>query len=197
MNSKDTSAGKADPSLPPYTGTVGTFFTVVSLGMLFAGSIIAYVVTRSRQGGWPPPDAPDLPLGLWLSTAVMVVLSLVIHAAMRAARQNDQPVVKASVVAWALLAVVFLVVQIINWVNLIQLGLTPKSGFYGLMFFLLTALHAVHVVGGLIPLAFVFRHAMAGRYTPHESDGLRNCAIYWHFLDGVWIVMFLVVFVFN
>ena len=93
-----------------------------------------------------------------------------------------------------ILGLSFLVMQVHNWSTLITSGVTPKNGLYGFTFFFLTALHAVHVIGGLIPLGLVTKRAWASVYSSSRHAGVTYCAFYWHFLDAVWVIMFIVMF---
>lgn len=200
MNANPVSSAKVNHTLPSYAGTFGTAVVIVSLAILFAASIIAYLVARHAH-----PDLPQAatPVGLWVSTALLIILSLTAHAAVGAARQDNQSALRTTVIIWSVLAVGFLVAQTANWITWAPpLFDRPPTGaesdslsFYKMTFYVLTGLHAAHVVGGLIPLAFVWRNTMAGRYTPQTFHPVRNCALYWHFLDVVWIVMFLAIFV--
>ncbi|RPJ46772.1 MAG: heme-copper oxidase subunit III, partial [Candidatus Latescibacterota bacterium] len=69
------------------------------------------------------------------------------------------------------------------------------SGLFGFTFYMLTGLHAAHVIGGLGALALTAARAGQGRYTPESRAGVDACAVYWHFLDVVWIVLFAVLWI--
>ena len=174
--------------------TLGMALLLASLSMLFIASLLGYVVTRARAEAWPPEGAPPLPMGLWLSTGVILLASFVVHTALRAAGQGEQRTLIRAIVVTTVLAILFLVIQTLNWMWLFDRGLTPRSGLYGFLFYLLTALHAAHVVGGLVPLVLVTVRAAAGRYTAREHGGVRYCAVYQHFLAVVWTVVFVAVF---
>jgi cytochrome c oxidase subunit 3 len=69
---------------------------------------------------------------------------------------------------------------------------TPSANLYGFTFYMLTGLHAAHVIGGLALLAIVTVRAFCGRYSANAHAGVLYSTMYWHFLDGVWLVMFAV-----
>jgi len=94
------------------------------------------------------------------------------------------------------LAFLFLGVQAWNWWGLISLRLTASSNLYGFTFFMLTGLHAAHVVGGVVLLSIVFARARAGRYGSGHHPGVTYAAMYWHFLDAIWLLLFAVMVVF-
>jgi cytochrome c oxidase subunit 3 len=171
-------------------GRFGMRLLVAALSMLFAAAILAYVLIRSRAPSWPPPGVPELPGTLWVSTMVMLASSWTMQLARRAARAGRAPALRTWMAATTLLGVLFLVSQTVNWFAVVAAHLTARTDLYGFTFFILTGLHAAHVVGGLIPLAVVTARAYAGRYSAEFHHGVEYCAIYWHFLDVVWLILF-------
>ncbi|MBZ5641015.1 MAG: cytochrome c oxidase subunit 3 [Acidobacteriia bacterium] len=182
--------------MPLGTGLLGMKLLVLALSMLFAASIFGYLVIRSRAPVWPPPGVPRLPSALWISTLIIVISSFTMQGAVRAARRNRQAALRAGMVLTTLLGAAFLVSQTLNWFALVAANLTARTNLYGFTFYMLTGLHAAHVVGGLVPLAIVTARAWAGRYTAVAHAGVAYCAVYWHFLAAVWIVMFGILVVF-
>jgi len=177
---------------PLDTGRLGMRLLVLALSMLFAASIVGYLLIRSKATVWPPPGMPILPHGLWTSTLIIAISSLTMHSAVRAARAGRRQPLQSWMLLTTLLGVAFLASQTVNWFALVAANLTAKTNLYGFTFYLLTGLHAVHVVGGLIPLAVVTARAWHGRYSADFHPGVEYCAIYWHFLAAVWVVLFLV-----
>ncbi|MGE5235262.1 MAG: cytochrome c oxidase subunit 3 [Acidobacteriota bacterium] len=173
---------------------LGMRLLVASLSMLFAASIVGYVVIRSRSAIWPPAGSPPLPGGLWLSTVLLLISSGTMCAATMAARRDAQRQLRVGLLLTTLLGVGFLASQTANWSALVARHLTPGLNLFGFTFFLLTGLHAAHVVGGLVPLSVVTVRAWKGRYSAAFHPGVRYCALYWHFLDVVWVILFGVVF---
>jgi cytochrome c oxidase subunit 3 len=163
---------------------------ILSLSVLFAASMVGYLVVRFRAEAWPPPGTPSLPKGLWVSTLILVTSSVTMHSALRAARRDDQRTLRRMMVATTALGAAFVLAQVLNWFSLYGMNLTARSGLYGFTFYVLTSLHALHVVGGLVALALVTRRAFAGAYGPGAHAGVQYCSMYWHFLDVVWLVMF-------
>lgn len=201
------------PHLPRGTGTLGMWLFLAALGILFAASMIGYLVIRLvtlkpyenpvtgvvvRQAG-PALGSIAIPPGLWVSTAVMLASSFTMHLALRAIQQEKQEVFRRCLVATAALAAMFLVIQMPSlWALLNEhlayreqlrgdttLGLLP----YGMVFFLI-AIHAAHLVGGIIPLSVVTRHAWRRRYDHESHNPVKYLAMYWHFLDVVWVCLF-------
>ncbi len=187
----DLRAGK-DSELPEGTGIIGMRVFLGSLTVLFLASILGYVWTRSRAEVWPPPGVPDLPSGLWFSTAVIVACSGTIHLALRSIRMGERSACSRWLAATLGLGLLFLGAQAVNWFGLVAAEFTPRTNLYAFLFYMLTALHAAHVVGGLVPLAIVTGKSLAGRYGSGWHPGVTYMAMYWHFLDVVWLVLFVV-----
>ncbi len=183
--------GRSAP-VPLGTGLLGMKILVLALSMLFGASIFGYLVIRTRAAVWPPPGVPRLPATLWVSTVVIVLSSFTMRAAVRAARTDRQAALRAATALTTLLGAAFLVSQTLNWFALVAANLTAKTNLYGFTFYMLTGLHAAHVVGGLVPLSVVTARAFKGRYSAASHAGLVYTAVYWHFLDAVWLVLFAV-----
>jgi cytochrome c oxidase subunit 3 len=169
---------------------------LLALGVLFAASMVGYLVVRLRAPSWPPAGSPRLPQGLWVSTLLLLLSSVTIHRAVRRAEQGNAPGLRNWLLATTVLGAAFLVSQVLNWVNLIGARHLPaQSNLYAFTFYMLSGLHGAHVLGGLVPLGITTRRADQGRYTPNSHEGVRYLSMYWHFLDGVWVVMFFVLIV--
>ncbi len=176
-------------------GALGMTWFLASLTMLFLASLVGYVVVRARADVWPPPGSPALPPGLWVSTAIILASSGTAHVAVAGIRKGNQVRLLVGLLATTALGVAFLMLQGFNWVELTAADVRPDRDLYGFTFYMLTGLHAAHVVGGLIPLGITLAKAYLGRYTWASYAGVRHVAIYWHFLDVVWIALFAVLLV--
>lgn len=174
-------------------GVFGMWLFLVTLGVLFLTSILGYLVVRLNPDPaepFIPLDAPPLPRMLLLSTAALLASSATIHATVRAIRAGAQARASTAAGLTLLLAMAFLAVQAWAWLDLWRAELRIDDSLYAWTFYVLTGLHAAHVVGGLVPLAIVCIRARAGRYTPEHPEGVVYCAMYWHFLDAVWLVLY-------
>ncbi len=178
--------------VPIATGRLGMKILVLALSMLFAASILGYVLIRFKAPSWPPPGMPRLPETLWISTLIIVISSFTMHAAVGAARADRQGALRTAMLLTTALGVAFLVSQTLNWFALVAARLTAKTNLYGFTFYMLTGLHAAHVLGGVIPLGVVTARAFSGRYSGEFHPGVEYCAISWHFLAVVWVVLFTV-----
>jgi heme/copper-type cytochrome/quinol oxidase subunit 3 len=164
--------------------------------MFFAGLIFAFWILRLGAAVWPPPLQPRLPLGVTaINTLILLGSSAVVVAASRALAAGDR---RGGVRRLALaggLGVLFLAVQGYEWIRLVHFGLTVSSGAYGATFYTLIGAHGVHVFGALVWLAIMT--ALTARRGPAATRtvGLRACAMYWHFVVGLWPILFLSVYV--
>jgi cytochrome c oxidase subunit 3 len=190
-------AGPAGPNPRPGPGDMGRFgmkLFLASLSMLFAAGMIGYLVVRLRSDSWPPKGAPELPMGLWISTLILLVSSGTIHRAVESARADRQRGLRFGLLATTVLGVAFLISQTLNWVTLAAMNLTAGANLYAFTFYVLTGLHAAHVIGGVVLLTIVTIKAFRGRYTAGGHVGVVYASMYWHFLDVVWLVMFAVLY---
>jgi cytochrome c oxidase subunit 3 len=175
----------------------GMVLFLISLGVLFAATVLAFAVVRvqlDRDGLWPD-DLPALPAALWASTVLLLASGVTMHAALRSARAGDAARLRRRLHATTALGVAFLVVQVGCWWlwHRSVAGYDESSDGFRLAltaFYVLSGIHALHVVGGIAGLLFTSSRAVLGRYTAEHHTGVRACAMYWHFLDVVWIVLF-------
>lgn len=159
----------------------------VSITMIFAGLTSAYIVRRD-EGNW---TGFDLPMMFWISTAVLLISSISINAAVNAAKKNEFGKVKALSALTLLLGLGFVVSQYLGWTKLVSEGVYLVGNPSGSFMYVLTGLHVVHVLAGIICLIVINVKANQQLYTAKNYLGLQLCAIYWHFLDGLWVYLFL------
>lgn len=172
-------------------GRLGMLLFLAALGMLFLGGLLGYVLIRVRGMDRLPLHTLALPLGVWISTPLMLGASLLLEIATRAARREQGRRFHRALVAAALLILAFLIAQCLTLADLLQMHEAVRASglaLYGLAFVLIL-LHAAHVFGGLVPLGLVIRGAWLDRYDHEHWWPIRLTAMYWHFLDVVWLVM--------
>lgn len=163
---------------------------LASLAMGLGAILVFYFVMRAQAEVWPPPGTPRLPTALWLSTALIIASSGTMHWAIHSVRRDRQRTLRFALLATLLLALGFVASQILNWLLAIAARMPPGLNMFAVTFYLLTGLHGLHVVGGLVPLGIVTARSYAGRYTRDDHRGVTYCAWYWHFVDVVWLIMF-------
>ncbi|MFK7962302.1 MAG: heme-copper oxidase subunit III [Phycisphaerales bacterium] len=191
----------------------GMWLFLISLAALFGATVVGYgvmYVQLSGRGDWPE-DLPHMPSALLLSTIILVVTSIGLERAARSARRGADLAARADagaalmlrrvrrdlIVALAM-GLAFLLLQAMTWMLwlrdvswLLQDDGARGSRFALTSFWVLTGLHAAHVIGGALPLAFeswcAFR---ADRLTRHRAGTVGFTAMYWHFLGGIWLVLY-------
>ncbi len=181
-----------DPPPARDAGKLGLALFLASLTMLFLAAMVAYVLVRTRSPNAPPPGSLSLPAALWASTGLMILCSLTMWRSTAAARAGCPGGLRAWLAATVLLAGAFVAVQAPALLRLLQAHQAARAGnmpVYGLVL-LLVALHAAHVIGGLVSLLIIAERAIRGPCGPALQAGVRRCATYWHFLDVVWLTMF-------
>lgn len=183
-----------ESAAPPGSGALALTLFLMALAMFFAAAVIGFVVIRARQPEWPPAGSPPLPGGLWLATLILLAGSAAAQAALDAIRRGSQRGLTLGLAVALGLTVLFLGVQVANWTALVRAGLTPGRNLFGFAFYMLTWMHAAHVIGGLVALVPVTTKAFRGGYSAGYHPGVRSVTVYTHFLTAVWIVMFGVVF---
>ena len=170
---------------------------LAAIGMLFASSMVGYLVIRHNSAVWPPPGSPALPVGLWLSTVIILLSSITMQFSLYSARQGRIWAVKLGLLATSVMGFGFLTSQYFNWLALIKLSFAPGTkSLHSFSFYFLTGLHGLHVLGGLVPLFIITAAAFAGRITGESHTGVHHTAVYWLFLCIVGLVMFAALFLY-
>lgn len=165
----------------------GMWLFLASLAMLFAGCLVGFIVIRLRAPEWPPAGSPGLPTAFWLSTAMLVIVSLLLFAAERAVDAGRNVQLTRLLAAASAVGVAFVLSQVSGWASLTAASQLPQNNLYLFGVYVLSFLHVLHVVGGLIPLIWVALRSKAGRYTAADHEGVTGVAMYWHFLGIVWL----------
>lgn len=179
---------------PAGVGTLGMKIFIASLSFVFGATVLLYVILL---GGEEAPKVRLLPIvgvGLAVSTVLIVWSSFTLRRATRAIAAGDV----AGLVHWLRrtlwLGAAFGVAQVVNWVLLWTKGVAldashRESGF----FIVLTVLHALHVIGGVVRLVHIERRAVRGEFTSEVREPVATLAMYWHFLDVVWVLLVLAI----
>jgi cytochrome c oxidase subunit 3 len=174
----------------PSSLAVGVVVWLASELMFFAGLFAAYFTLRSTNDVWPPEEVELAVVRAGIFTGVLVASSFTMHGAVVAARRDD----RAGAIRWlavtAVLGIVFLANQGLEWA---EADFSISSHAYGSMFFLMTGFHGLHVVGGLF-IMLVVVGVIAGRSRAPAESTVDMCAYYWHFVDVVWVGMFATIF---
>ncbi len=174
--------------LPPGPYPMGLMAILSTVGMLFAAFTAALLIRRTGAD-WTPIE---LPMIVWVNSVVIVASSVFVEYSKRTLRQGDGTYAQLWLLMGSVLGLLFLVGQLLAWRALIAQGVLLPSSPHAAFFYMLSAVHGAHVLGGLGALAWTLRRAFGGGYTASSHTGLTHAAIYWHFVGAMWIyVLFL------
>lgn len=179
-----------EAALPLNTAQVGLWALLATLSMLFAGFTSAYLIRRAGSD-WRPISLPTI---LWFNTALQVSSSITMEVARACMRRWRMEALKGWLLATTLLGLAFIIGQLFAWQQLAAQGVYVPTSPHSSFFYMLTGVHGVHLLGGLLALVYALSRAWRFRWTPAESNGLDLCATYWHFVDGLWVYLFLLLF---
>lgn len=179
-----------DPGERTRAGVFGMACFLISLAMIFIASILAVVVVRLQDPDAWADGGLGLPGALLASTGLLVVSSGTMAVAGRAAARGDDDRLARWMTATLALAIGFLVLQGVAWFELLERGARIDSNLWAWTIYVLTGLHAAHVLGGLVPMIVTTRRARRRAYTIEDHRGVVYVAMYWHFLDGAWIALY-------
>jgi cytochrome c oxidase subunit 3 len=166
---------------------------IISEIMVFGAFFTAYFFIRVVSNNPWMPSGEELPKAVaGVNTAILLSSSLTIHWALHSIKNGNHRGLKAGVLTTFPLGATFLFVQINEYINL---GFAPHDSAQASVFYGLTGLHGAHVFVGLTLLLMVTIRAFKGHYSPEEHRGVEVPGIYWHFVDVMWIIVFLSVYV--
>ncbi len=177
------------------TGAIGMMVALGAWAMMFAALFFVYLGLRSQAKSWPPPGIELPVLVPAVNTAVMLASSVTLNKALQKLRSGA----RSQAVRWTavtfVLGLVFVALQVGLWRGLWLDGIGLTTGLVGAVVYSLTILHAVHVVGGICVLGYLMTLAARGGSLQQRASTLRFCGMYWHFVDAVWLVMFVGMFI--
>ena len=176
----------------PHLLVVGIIIFLGSELMFFAALFGMYFTLRSQTSPWPPAGIDIGFVKPLIFTIVLVSSSLTVQMAVIRARQGDIASTKRWIWFTFLLGWIFLFGQFWDY---LEFEFRIGTDAYGSAFYTMTGFHALHVFAGLLAMLVVLGRAAAGAVTREEHAGLEVMAYYWHFVDVVWIALFLTIFV--
>lgn len=163
---------------------------LVSISVLFLAATVAVLITRSRVPHWRLPGQHGLPWSIFASTACLAVVSGLLHAARRATSANRFTRVVLLLRATIGVALIFVGTQALSVRELTHSeGAFATQTLFVFSFDLLVGLHALHVIGGFVPLTIVHGKAMRREYSSSRQAGLAFCTQYWDYLGLIWLVL--------
>jgi heme/copper-type cytochrome/quinol oxidase subunit 3 len=171
-------------------GKLGIWWFLASEIMIFGGLIVCYVLFRVANGGWEAEAAHvKWQLGA-VNTLVLVSSSLTMILAHLAVEKDDRPAVRNYLGLTVLLGLVFLGIKAFEYSSDFAEGSTPLSGMFWSFYFMMTGLHALHVIAGIAINSALCVMAARGSLWPRAQQRVEYAGLYWHFVDVVWIFLF-------
>ena len=183
--------GDSDPRQSTDHYKIGMWVALASILMLFMALTSAYVF-RAGGAGWQQIATPRM---LWVSTAAILASSVTFELARRALKRDERGAYRRWLVVSVMLGVAFLASQVLAWRELVGQGIYLASNPHSSFFYVLTALHALHLAGGVFGLCYLLARA-ARESRAAASDRVKGRAvadavgIYWHFMDVLWVYLF-------
>lgn len=163
---------------------------MVSVGMLFAALTSAYIV-RQAEGNWLLFDLPSL---FWVNSGIILVSSITMQWAYVSAKRDNLEAVKLAISITTVLGILFLVGQVMAWRQMVTNDIfmvnATAAAVSGSFVYILSGLHAAHIIGGIIFLLMVLVSTFRYKIHSKNLNQLEMCATYWHFLGGLWLYLF-------
>lgn len=163
------------------------WIAMASITMMFGAFTSAYVV-RQAAGNWLEFQLPNV---FFISTAVLLLSSIALHSSLRAFKNENKAVYQWALVASFVLGCLFIVLQYQGWIRLFEIGVDLKGNPAGSFLYMITGVHVLHVVGGLVALiiglikAFTFPFKATAKRILNFELTLH----YWHFVDLLWVYL--------
>jgi cytochrome c oxidase subunit 3 len=176
-----------------YTG--GMVLFLVSDVATFAAGFVYYAFVR--VGTWPPSELPPLLSSLVLvNTLLLVASSFTLHYSHHALEEDDRRGFLGALGVTLLLGVVFLGGQVLEYYEfVVEEGFTLAGGVFATAFYGLTGLHGLHVALGVVLIGITLARGLRGQYTAERDTAVQTVALYWHFVDVVWVFLVVVLYV--
>ena len=170
----------------------GMIFFITSEALIFANFIAAYLYLEIRNGSWQLPTELTLPV---INTIILLSSSFPAHYLVgRGIAKGNMRNAKLGLFLTALLGAIFLSLQVVEYSGLFGNHFTPQASVFGSSFFMLTGFHGLHVTIGIIFLVIVLLRTLRGDFTAKNHFAVQAAEMYWHFVDGVWIFVFSLVY---
>lgn len=187
--------GDGDRGRRPRKPPQGRYSTAITLGMIsilvfFLGLGTAFLALRGVSETWVPVHLPKI---LWLNTAILLASSYTLEKARRRLLETDFSGFRKLWRATTILGILFLAGQVVAWLQLVAAGVFIASNQATSFFYIFTAAHAVHLLGGISALLYVaMRDFEKGKIS--RNTAVKITSYYWHFMDGLWVFLLLLLY---
>ncbi|MFE3846479.1 heme-copper oxidase subunit III [Flavobacterium sp. LB3P45] len=172
-------------------------FAMVSMIMMFAGLTSAYVVSKSRTD-WLKDF--QLPTAFYFSTLVIIGCSVTFHLAKKAIQKDNQSATTKFLLSTLVLGILFVILQFVGFEQIVENGYYftgSESSITTTFLYVVTVVHLIHLAGGVISLLIIIYNHFKQKYNSSQTLGIELGAMYWHFLDLLWVYLFLFLYFFK
>lgn len=187
------------PAIKP--GMMGMYIFLASEVMFFGSLFAVYFYMVGSHPQWPPippSSTPEYYVGWWpipaINTVILLSSGVTCHFALEGLAHDNRTRFFVLQVATILLGIGFEIGQLIEFINAFNRGLNLTANTFASAFFTMTGFHGAHVLGGLILLILILYRALRGQFNSRNHVGPAAVTLYWHFVDVVWIFLFLVLY---
>jgi cytochrome c oxidase subunit 3 len=181
------------------TALLGMLLFITSEIMFFAGLFAAYFATRARYGShWPAlPEGVEFQLNnlVILGTLILIASSGVIQWGLWRIRKGDRRGLNRAFAVTMLMGLVFLALQVTDYTILASEGISLNGSIFGSLFFTMTGFHGAHVLGGVIGIGIILARGAGGQFSARHHVAVEAVSAYWHFVDVVWVFLFLTLYI--
>ncbi|MDP6457179.1 MAG: heme-copper oxidase subunit III [Candidatus Marinimicrobia bacterium] len=184
----------SDPFGKATTGKLGMWLFIIIDGLSFAGLLIGGAALRSGGADWPQAgEILNIPLTAF-NTFLLICTSFTMVMALNSIQKGDQAGLKKFLTLTMAGGLVFLGIQVWEYVHFITDGFIPSTSIYAAVFYVTTGFHGLHVTSGVIYIACILWAANQGRYSADNWDHVEILGLFWHFVDLIWIFVFTVIY---
>ena len=172
-------------------------FSMVSMTMMFAGLTSAFVVSKSRVD-WLTDF--ELPIAFYYSTIVIIGCSVTFHLAKKAIQKDNKSATTTFLFATLALGILFVILQFMGFGQIVQDGYYftgSESSITTTFLYVVTVVHLIHLAGGVVSLLIIIYNHFKQKYNSGQTLGIELGAMYWHFLDFLWIYLFVFLYFFK
>lgn len=159
---------------------------IASIIMLFGGLTSAYIV-RQAEGNWL---IFELPFNFYISTGLIILSSVSMVYAVSSIKKGENKRTLRGLIATLVLGLGFMAFQFLSWQELVKQEVFFVGNPSGSFLYVISGLHLAHVMGGFIFLLVAIFKTSSGKYNSNNYSGLKLCSTYWHFLDALWVYLF-------
>jgi len=172
-------------------------FAMISMFMVFAGLTSAFVVSKSRVD-WLKDF--QLPSAFFYSTLVIIGCSVFIHLAKKAVQKDNRSQTTSFLLITLTLGILFVILQFVGFRQIVESGYYFTGSYSSItttFLYIVTVVHLAHLFGGLVSLLIIIYNHFKQKYNSTQTLGIELGAMYWHFLDFIWVYLFLFLYFFK